>query len=246
MTRPSLTPTDAEIAANPRAQERAPAGRRAHRRLTATGRRHGRNGKEDASVSKRHQSSRRTFIRTTPARAARAGFDGATSRSRRTSSFDEPGRPRRPRPVRVHGPARAAAPLRDRRLAGGHLRGRPPPVAALPRPRRRRRASRRRSPRRRIRGAVRAAPTLEPPAVLLGGIVVAFALAFFSLAQSVRVSATGYDINRLLDRARLAAPAQAGAAVGPQPARPRARRSASRRSTPASASSPTRSSSAAR
>jgi hypothetical protein len=34
--------------------------------------------------------------------------------------------------------------------------------------------------------------------LLLGGIVIAFVLAFFSLAQSVRVSATGYDINRLL------------------------------------------------
>jgi hypothetical protein len=33
---------------------------------------------------------------------------------------------------------------------------------------------------------------------VLGGIVVAFALAFFSLAQSVRVSATGYDINAML------------------------------------------------
>ena len=33
---------------------------------------------------------------------------------------------------------------------------------------------------------------------MLGGIVVVFALAFFSLAQSVRVSATGYDINVML------------------------------------------------
>lgn len=33
---------------------------------------------------------------------------------------------------------------------------------------------------------------------MLGGIVVAFALAFFSLAQSVRVSATGYDVNQML------------------------------------------------
>ena len=33
---------------------------------------------------------------------------------------------------------------------------------------------------------------------VLGGIVVAFVLAFFSLAQSVRVSATGYDINQML------------------------------------------------
>jgi hypothetical protein len=32
---------------------------------------------------------------------------------------------------------------------------------------------------------------------VLGGIVVAFLLAFFSLAQTVRVSATGYDVERL-------------------------------------------------
>ena len=34
-------------------------------------------------------------------------------------------------------------------------------------------------------------------AVVLGGIVLLFLLAFFSLAQTVRVSATGYDVNRL-------------------------------------------------
>lgn len=39
---------------------------------------------------------------------------------------------------------------------------------------------------------------------MLGAIVVAFMLAFFSLAQEVRVSATGLDIGRLsLDRQRL-------------------------------------------
>ena len=52
--------------------------------------------------------------------------------------------------------------------------------------------------RRRIRGAVRARRRSNRLSVLLGGIVIAFVLAFFSLAQSVRVSATGYDINRLL------------------------------------------------
>ncbi len=36
--------------------------------------------------------------------------------------------------------------------------------------------------------------------LLLGAIVVAFVLAFFSLAQSVRVSATGYDLARLTDQ----------------------------------------------
>jgi hypothetical protein len=52
--------------------------------------------------------------------------------------------------------------------------------------------------RRRIRGAVRAHRRSNRLSILLGGIVIAFVLAFFSLAQSVRVSATGYDINRLL------------------------------------------------
>jgi hypothetical protein len=40
--------------------------------------------------------------------------------------------------------------------------------------------------------------------IVLGVIVVVFMLAFFSLAQQVRVSATGLDIGRLeLDRGRL-------------------------------------------
>ena len=52
--------------------------------------------------------------------------------------------------------------------------------------------------RRRVRGAVRARRKSNRLSLLLGAIVVAFVLAFFSLAQSVRVAATGYDINRLL------------------------------------------------
>ena len=52
-------------------------------------------------------------------------------------------------------------------------------------------------PRRRVRGAVRAHRRANPHAFILGGIVLAFLLAFFSLAQSVRVSATGYDLERL-------------------------------------------------
>ena len=50
-----------------------------------------------------------------------------------------------------------------------------------------------------MRGAVRAKRRTNRLPLLLGGIVVAFMLAFFSLAQTVRVAATGYDINRLLD-----------------------------------------------
>lgn len=52
-------------------------------------------------------------------------------------------------------------------------------------------------PRRRIRGAVRARRRPSRLPIVLGGIVVAFVLAFFSLAQTMRVSATGYDMARL-------------------------------------------------
>lgn len=52
-------------------------------------------------------------------------------------------------------------------------------------------------PRRRARVAVRARRGPNRLGIVLGGIVVAFSLAFFSLAQSVRVSATSYDIGRL-------------------------------------------------
>jgi cell division protein FtsL len=59
-------------------------------------------------------------------------------------------------------------------------------------------------PRRKVRGAVRARRGTNRIGILLGAIVVAFLLAFFSLAQDVRVSATGYEISRLeLDRDRL-------------------------------------------
>jgi hypothetical protein len=52
-------------------------------------------------------------------------------------------------------------------------------------------------PRRRVRGAVRAKRRTNRLSFALGGIVLAFLLAFFSLAQTVRVSATGYDAERL-------------------------------------------------
>lgn len=60
-------------------------------------------------------------------------------------------------------------------------------------------------PRRRARAAVRAhRTTTARPGLMLGLIVVAFMLAFFSLAQQVRVSATSYDIGRLqVERERL-------------------------------------------
>lgn len=52
-------------------------------------------------------------------------------------------------------------------------------------------------PRRRLRGAVRARRRTNRLPIVLGGIVVAFVLAFFSLAQTMRVSATGYDVAKL-------------------------------------------------
>jgi hypothetical protein len=54
-------------------------------------------------------------------------------------------------------------------------------------------------PRRRLNGAVRARRRSNRVGILLGAIVVVFLLAFFSLAQTMRVSATGYDIQRLGD-----------------------------------------------
>jgi hypothetical protein len=59
--------------------------------------------------------------------------------------------------------------------------------------------------RRRVRGATRAGRRTNRVGLVLGAIVVAFMLAFFSLAQQVNVSATGLDIGRLgLERERLA------------------------------------------
>jgi cell division protein FtsL len=65
-------------------------------------------------------------------------------------------------------------------------------------------------PRRRARAAVRANRNVSArPGLLLAVIVVAFMLAFFSLAQQVRVSATTYDIGRLqVERERLDAQLQ--------------------------------------
>jgi hypothetical protein len=51
--------------------------------------------------------------------------------------------------------------------------------------------------RRRVRGAFRAGQRTDRLGLILGSIAVAFMLAFFSLAQQVRVSATGLDIGRL-------------------------------------------------
>jgi hypothetical protein len=64
-------------------------------------------------------------------------------------------------------------------------------------------------PRRRSRAATRAGRRSNSIGLVLAGIVVAFLLAFFSLVQTVSVSATSYDIDRLLNgRARLEAQRQ--------------------------------------
>ena len=76
-------------------------------------------------------------------------------------------------------------------------------------PRRQPRAEAPALPRRRMRGTVRARRRASRTSLVLGGIVVAFLLAFFSLAQDVRVSATTYDIDRLqAERDRLLAQQQ--------------------------------------
>ncbi len=61
-------------------------------------------------------------------------------------------------------------------------------------------------PRRKVRaaGATRARRRSDRSAFMIGGIVLAFLLAFFSLAQTVAVSATSYDLDRLAaERERL-------------------------------------------
>jgi hypothetical protein len=54
--------------------------------------------------------------------------------------------------------------------------------------------------RRRVRatGTVRAGRRSNRVGIILGAIVVGFLLAFFSLAQTMRVSATGYELDRLI------------------------------------------------
>jgi hypothetical protein len=53
-------------------------------------------------------------------------------------------------------------------------------------------------PRRRVRAAVRVRRGPSKMAILLATIVIAFAAAFFSLSQDIRVSATGYEMDRLV------------------------------------------------
>jgi hypothetical protein len=57
-------------------------------------------------------------------------------------------------------------------------------------------------PRRRPRAAIRARRGPSRLSVLLATIVVAFAAAFFSLSQDIRVSATSYETDHLSTQAR--------------------------------------------
>ena len=57
-------------------------------------------------------------------------------------------------------------------------------------------------PRRRTRSAVRARRGASRISLLLGAIVIVFAAAFFSLSQDIRVSATGYELDRLATQER--------------------------------------------
>jgi hypothetical protein len=54
-------------------------------------------------------------------------------------------------------------------------------------------------PRRRSRVAIRANRRPRAVGMVIGAIVVAFLLAFFSLVQTVRISAAGYDMGQLND-----------------------------------------------
>ena len=64
-------------------------------------------------------------------------------------------------------------------------------------------------PRRRSRTAVRAGRRSGRVGLVLGGIVIAFLLAFFWLVQNVRLTTTGYDIAGLQsERSRLDATSQ--------------------------------------
>ena len=61
-------------------------------------------------------------------------------------------------------------------------------------------------PRRRAQSAARVGRRRLPVGTLLGGIALVFVLAFFSLAQAIRVSASNYEVDRLaLQRDRLEA-----------------------------------------
>ena len=196
-------------------------------------------------MSKRHQANRRkTYGRRQHELHERRQRDHVPDPRTRPASTTL-GRRRHRRPLRVPRPAHAAPALRPGRLGGWpstRARGSAPIV--LPRrPRVEVGAAPPALPRRRTRSAVRARRGPSRISVLLAAIVVAFAGAFFSLSQDIRVSATGYELDRLADRSSSASTPRPRTSATSSTAWARRRRSASRRSTPASARCPSRSSS---
>ena len=174
-------------------------------------------------MSKRHHTSRRKAYGRRQ-HEVRERHDRGQHADASALDLDAVGLRRSRRPAVVPRSAHAAVPLRAGRLIDGRLRGRTPPHHRAARDARGS-SSRRCCP----VGvpALRSAPIGRPglgPASILGLIVVAFMLAFFSLAQQVRVSATSYDIGRLqVERERLDARLQE-IDVGSEPARSRAGR----------------------
>ena len=196
-------------------------------------------------MSKRHQTSRRRSVRPAPARAPRADRTASTSGGldRELARLGMPSAPADPfafldprSPHRAFGcdrrwpSTRAPAAGRSRlpRARRGSARGPDAP--------RRRRARPRRDPR-------RVAASRTASASILAGHRDGLPAAFLSLSQSVRVSATGYDIVRLVSEHDRLDANRPGPPLGSRPARRASPPSASRRSMPASASSARRSSS---
>ena len=102
--------------------------------------------------------------------------------------------PRRQHVVqRAHGAIRVKSGMRAHAALPVDLRAEAPGTAATPRT-----AATDAIPRRRARIRVRAGRRSGRLGIVLGGVVLAFLLAFFSLAQTVRVTATDYEVDRLL------------------------------------------------
>jgi hypothetical protein len=106
----------------------------------------------------------------------------------------------RPRPGFL---GREAAPRSDDRLDRAPGGRRDPAPSSRGTAQLERRPAAQSLPRRRARARLRAGRHSGRLGLLLGGIVLAFLLAFFSLAQTVRVTATDYEVDRLLSQQAL-------------------------------------------
>ena len=119
-------------------------------------------------MSKRHQSSRRRSYGRRQHELHEREVSGATSRTPPELDLDGLRRSRAGRPVRLPRPARAAAPLRDRRVGWPSTRAPAPVASFLPR-RVARQVDAPTLPRRRVRGAVRAKRRSNRLPFVLGG-----------------------------------------------------------------------------